>query len=102
MHLEVVGKVHPQQGGWGIDGVREIHFPEQIWRIAMRQSSVVVLIDGNEPSDLHTFIQDVRSVVGGIVDSVGFQLAVPLRFEPTHAIKDGEVVAFVHRHGLPY
>lgn len=95
MRLEVVGKVHPQQGGWTIEGVREIHFPDGRWRVALHQSSVVVLIDGDEPADLNTFVQNVRSVVDGVVDAVGFELAFPLRFELTHLIKDGEMIAFV-------
>jgi hypothetical protein len=54
-----------------------------------------VLIDGEEPESLTTFINDIRSLVGGIVDALGFELGVPLRYEPTHAIKDGQGVSFI-------
>lgn len=95
MHLHVLGKVHPQQGGWTVENIREFRFPDGTWHVAIRQSSVVVIIDGEEPGDFGTFINDVRSVVGGVVDALGFELAVPLRFEATHAIKDGEAVSFI-------
>ena len=56
-----------------------------------------MIIDADEPPDFATFINEVRSIVGGVVDSLGFELAVPLRFEATHAIKDGDVVHFIQQ-----
>jgi hypothetical protein len=90
-----MGKVHPQQGNWAVEGVREFNFPNGTWRLAIRESSVVVIVDGEEPEDLPTFVNDVRSVVGGVIDALGFELAQPLRFEPTHAVKDGTTLMFI-------
>lgn len=96
MQLQVIGKVHPQPGGWVVEGVRELRFPDGKWHIAIRQSSVVAIIEAAEPPDFATFINEVRSLIGRMVDALGFELANPLRFEPTHAIRDGgEVVAFI-------
>ena len=71
--------------------------PNGLRRVAVRQSSVVVVIDGDEPDDFATSINDIRLVVGGIVDSLGSELPEPLRFEPTHANKDGNDLSFIQQ-----
>jgi hypothetical protein len=78
-------KIHPQQGNWNIAGVRTLTFDDATWIVAVRASSVVVVVEAPDPPELGTFINNVRSIVGGVIDALGFGFAVPLRFEPSLA-----------------
>jgi hypothetical protein len=101
MRLHVLGRIHPQEGDWVVEEIRELSFPDGTWHLAIRHSSVVVTIEGAEPTHFGTFVNEVRSVVGGLVDVLGFELAIPLRFEATHAIKDGGETVYFIQQGWP-
>jgi hypothetical protein len=101
MRLRLLGKVHPQQGNWNIDGIRTLTFDDATWMIAVRASSVIVVVEAPEPPEFMTFVNELRSIVGGVIDALGFGFAVPLRFEPTHAFKDDHEVMWLHQ-GWPY
>jgi hypothetical protein len=60
------GRIHPQQGNWNIDGVRTLTFDDATWIVAVRASSVLVVVEAPDPPELGAFINDVRSIVGGV------------------------------------
>lgn len=90
MRMILFGQVHPLSGGWSIEGPTVLTFDDGTWSVTIRGSNVVVAVEGDEPSNVMTFVNEVRSAVGAIVDALGFGLAIPLRLEMTHAVKDGE------------
>lgn len=88
------GIVHPLEGSWKFDGPIQAPFPDGRWEIFVNDSRFHVFIDGKEPADLGTFINEVASIVQGCLDSLGYHLATPLRAEVTSMVIDGNKLVY--------
>jgi hypothetical protein len=88
MLMTLFGQVHPLSGGWTLDCPTVLTISERTWTVEVIESNVVVRVESEEPNDLKTFINEVRSAVGAIVDALGFGMATPLRLEMTHLVKE--------------
>ncbi len=85
----VTGLVHPMHGGWRFEKPQRFSFRDGTWTLVLQQSQFHVFIEGTEPSDLGTFLNEVGSVVQGCLDSLGFHLATPLRADISSMVIDG-------------
>jgi hypothetical protein len=90
----VVGVVHPTYGGWRFDEPQRFSFLDGRWMLVLQQSQFHVFIEGAEPSDLGTFLNEVGSAVQGCLDSLGFHLAAPLRAEISSMVIDGNRLVY--------
>jgi hypothetical protein len=81
----VTGVVHPAHGGWYFQ--EPIRFPG--WMIVIKDSQFHVFIEGEEPDDLATFLNEVASIVQGCLDSLSYHLATALRAEIKSMVVDG-------------
>ncbi|GLZ51503.1 hypothetical protein Acsp07_11200 [Actinomycetospora sp. NBRC 106378] len=89
MHAVFVGEVHPVSGGWALDDPIEIPFGDSHWTMILSSSRVHVVVRGEMPSDMETFINEVRAVSQGCIDSLGMLLGASLRLELTSIIVNG-------------
>lgn len=85
----VMGTVHPVSGGWHLEDPVHIPFPDGKWRLIIKHSQFHVFIEGQEPDDLPTFMNEVGSIVQGCLDSLGFHLASSIRAEIRSMVVDG-------------
>lgn len=91
----VMGTIHPVSDGWLFEEPIHIPFHDGKWMLVVRKSQVHVFIEGQEPDDLGTFVNEVESIAQGCLDALGFHLATPLRVEITSMVVDGN--RLVHR-----
>jgi hypothetical protein len=80
---EFQGTVHPQGWAWGLDEPLELTFADSQWAILLLHSSFRVVVRGAPPVDLPTFVNEVMSIVRGVLDSLSFHLGVVLTPELT-------------------
>jgi hypothetical protein len=91
----VMGTVHPVSGGWLFEEPVRIPFHDGKWMLIFKHSQFHVFINGQEPDDLGTFMNEVESIAQGCLDALGFHLATPVRAEITSMVIDGN--RLVHR-----
>jgi hypothetical protein len=70
--LLATGSIHPESGGWYLDGPVELRYADGHWTIIIRDSQFHVVVDGQPPEDLATFRNEVAAVVQGCLDASGF------------------------------
>lgn len=80
---EFHGIVHPQGWAWGLDEPIELTFSDSKWTVVLMNSVFRVIVRGAPPVDLQTFVNEVLSVVRGVLDSLTFHLGVVLTPELT-------------------
>lgn len=85
----VMGTVHPVAGGWHLEEPIRITVDGRKWTVILKQSQFHVAIEGQEPDDLPTFMNEVASLVQGCLDALGFHLATALRAETRSMVADG-------------
>jgi len=88
----ISGGVHPLPGGWHLEEPVEITFPDGRWQISLQGSQFHVLLDSPPIQDLATFLNEVLSVVQGVLDALGFHLAVALRAEASSFVTQGNTL----------
>jgi hypothetical protein len=85
----VIGTVHPVSGGWHLERPIRVTVDGRKWTLIFKQSQFHVAVDGQEPADLSTFMNEVGSLVQGCLDALGFHLAAALRAETRSMVADG-------------
>ena len=89
---EFHGVVHPQGWAWGLDEPVEMTFADSEWKLFITHSIFRVVVRGIEPPDVPTFVNEVISVVRGVLDSLSFHLGVALSPELTGGFASPGVV----------
>lgn len=88
------GVVHPLRGGWLIENPIRFPLQDSRWVVVIRQSQFHVFVDGEAPTDLGTFLNEIGSIVQGCLDALGFHLAIPLRAEVLSLVIDGSQLIY--------